>query len=68
MALTPRQLETIEHLAVSGTKTPEQIIAYCESRLLRPHRRNHLKHPELRVPGRRHSKKYYQEIISHYKD
>lgn len=60
--LTPQQKRTIENLAVAGIKTPEQIIEYCSSKIILPRfykkTGRHL---------RRHSKKYYQQIIDFYK-
>lgn len=66
LKLSPRQQETIKHLNDAGIKTPKAIVGYCKSRLLRPQKNNHLKHPEQRVPGRKHSLRYYQEILEFY--
>lgn len=79
MALTPRQIQTIKDLSYKQTQTPKQIIAYCEEKLKLPRaglssrKRKLLKAKGLsvsksRIGTRRFSRKYYQEIINHYKD
>lgn len=65
--LTPRQLETIENIAKKGITTPEAIIAYCLKKKAQPRKINYAKHPNSpRKERRRHSRKYFEEIINHY--
>lgn len=66
--LTDRQKETIKNINWNREipYTPEEIIKYCQERMLRTYRSGRKKklHPNKKF--RRHSKKYYQEIIEHY--
>lgn len=77
MALTDRQLQTIQDLSYKEKQTPEQIIAYCEEKLKLPRagfssrKRKLLKAKGLssnksRTGTRRFSRRYYQEIIDYY--
>jgi hypothetical protein len=63
--LTERQKLSLKHLKDIGITEPMDIIQYCVRNLSRPNMRNHKKHPEQRVSGRRHSKKHYQGIIDY---
>ena len=64
--LTPRQLETLEHIKIKGIKTPEDIILYCNKKLLQPRSLSYTKHFNApKTERRRHSKNYYHEIIYH---
>ena len=65
MELTDRQKLTIEHLKPSGIESPLDIINYCVNKMDQPKRTNHRHNKHLHVPGRKHSKQYYQEIINY---
>lgn len=65
--LSLRQQETIENLKIKGITTPDDIIRYCLLKIPQPNKITYVKHPNAkRVPRRRHSKKYYYEIIDYY--
>lgn len=69
MALTPRQLETIKNIKIKGIISPVDIIKYCFEKIKQPNNTSYLKHPNaLRTKRRRHSKLYYQQIISFYQN
>lgn len=63
--LTERQELSIknreQHL---GPQTPQQIIDWCKEKLLLP-RNNRV--PESKHPVRKHSKKYFREMILHFR-
>ena len=66
--LTSRQKETIEHIKNFGIETPEDIIKYCLMKLQQPYSTSYTKHLNaVRKPRRRHSRKYYYQIIDFYK-
>lgn len=67
MELTARQQLTIKHLTdFKGITTSNEIVKYCKFKLSQPRRKNHPVDRSHRVPGRPHSKKYYQEIINYF--
>ena len=70
MALTDRQLLTLQRIKdLSKVETPEEIIAWCEMKLKQAWRLSYTAHPKaIRKSRRHHSREYYQQIISHFKN
>lgn len=64
ISLSSRQQETIQHLREMKIETSAEIIRWCKEKLTLPAK------SKLRqkngIPGRKNSKKYYQEIIDFY--
>jgi hypothetical protein len=63
MALSKRQLETLADLQKTGFKSAAEVIKYCQEKIKMPHRNSVRDSLDKTRPHRRHSKKYYQEII-----
>jgi hypothetical protein len=58
--LSKRQQESIEHLKLGGVTDPKEIVQWAQNNLLKFNK------TAFRKPRRKHSKKYYQQIIEHY--
>lgn len=67
MALTARQELTIQHLSDIGITEKDDIIRWCLERIPRFSKRNSLRRKDdIHKPYRKHSQKYYYDIIEHF--
>lgn len=65
MELIPRQLLTLQNLQVADIETDDDVISFCLSKMAKPYRQSGKRRKKIKnSEGRKHSKKYYHEIIT----